>query len=115
MRMRMAGGFAPVMVQSVRSDCGPQHVLGADGLCYPKRGFPNRDRMWPKGRAPLLTGGERNAITKASRAAKKIERTTKQLQRLGMIKKPQSRRAAPRSARAPLEISPGATRIINVD
>lgn len=110
---RLGGGFPPMMIQSMRSDCGPKHILGDDGLCYPKRGFPNGDRMWPRGRQPLLTGGERNAITKASRAAKKIERTTKQLQRLGMIKKPSTQRRQP--PRAPQhQIAPGATRIINV-
>lgn len=111
---RLGSGFPPDMIQSVRSDCGPRHVLGSDGLCYPKRGFPNRDRMWPKGRAPLLTGGERNAITKAAAAARKITRTTKQLQKLGMIRKPTPRRARPPARAAHHEIGPGQTRIINV-
>jgi len=109
---RVGGGFAPEMVASTRSDCGPKHLLGWDGLCYPKRGFPNKDRMWPKGRAPLLTGGERNAITTANRAAKKIERTTKQLQRMGMIKKPNPRRRI--AAPAMRQITPG-TSIVNVE
>jgi len=110
----VGGTFAPMAVQTVRRECGPDHILGWDGMCYPKRGFPNRDRMWPKGRAPLLTGGERNAITTANRAAKKIERTTKQLQRMGMIKKPNPRRRiAPRAA-AMRQITPG-TSIVNVE
>jgi len=105
-------GLVPAQRPSSTSICPRGSVLGKDGLCYNKRGFPNSQRKWPKGRAPLLTGGERNAITKASRAARKIERTTKQLQRLGMIKKPSRRRAAaPRQVRA---IAPG-TSIVNVE
>jgi len=51
--------------------------------------------MWPQPRRPLLTGGDLNAISKASRAASRIERQTKRLQKLGMMRKPTSKRAAP--------------------
>jgi len=81
-------GMQPMVETRQRMDCLPGMVLGRDNLCYSKRDIRNSDRKWPKGRAPLLTGGERNAITKASRAAKKIETTTKSLQRMGMLKKP---------------------------
>jgi len=80
---------AGVVAESVIRDiavCPPKHVLGDDGVCY--KGLANRNRMYPKGRAPLLTGGEMRAITTAGRAAKKLEAKQKTLQRLGLMKKP---------------------------
>jgi len=80
---------AGVVAGSVIRDiavCPKKHVLGDDGVCY--KGLANRNRMYPKGRAPLLTGGEMRAITTAGRAAKKLEAKQKTLQRLGLMKKP---------------------------
>jgi len=80
---------AGVVAGSVIRDiavCPKRHVLGDDGVCY--KGLANRNRMYPKGRAPLLTGGEMRAITTAGRAAKKLEAKQKTLQRLGLMKKP---------------------------
>jgi len=78
-----------------RTTCLPGDLVGNDGLCYNRKSLTNKERMWPKGRAPLLTGGEMRAISIAARAAGKFERTQKRLQKLGMIKKPSgSRRAA---------------------
>lgn len=74
--------------------CPRGTILGDDGLCYNNHDLTNKQRKWPKGRAPLLTGGEVNAISIASRAAGKIERKTKQLQKMGMLKKPTRRRAS---------------------
>jgi len=76
-----------------RTTCLPGDLVGADGLCYNRKSLSNKERMWPKGRAPLLTGGEMRAISIASRAAGKFERTQKRLQKLGMIKKPSRARA----------------------
>jgi hypothetical protein len=90
---RYGAALHPFVEDRMVRSCLPGMVLGNDGLCYNKRDLTNKERQYPKGRAPLLTGGERNAISKASRAAKKIERTTKQLYKLGMIKKPTARRA----------------------
>lgn len=95
---RFGAALAPDTEMRLHRECLPGMVLGNDDLCYNKRDITNRERKYPKGRAPLLTGGERNAITKASRAAKKIERTAKQLQKMGMLKKP-SRGRAPSSIR----------------
>lgn len=67
-------------------------VLGVDGLCYNKRDISNKERMWPRGRRPLLTGGEMRAISTASRAATKVQSKVKQLQSLGLLKKPMARR-----------------------
>jgi len=76
----------------VRRVCQRRHVLGADGMCYPKNSISNRDRWWPAPRKPLLTGGDLNAIAKAARAARRIQTTTKRLQKIGMLPKPKSSR-----------------------
>jgi hypothetical protein len=68
-------------------------VLGADGYCYNKSQISNKERMWPKGRRPLLTGGDMGAITKAARAAKRLQATQGKLQKMGMLKKPSRPRA----------------------
>jgi len=85
---RYGAGMVPLVEARRHLDCLPGMVLGTDEICYNRRDLKNAERKYPKGRAPLLTGGERNAISKANRAAKKIERTTKQLQSMGMMKKP---------------------------
>jgi len=71
-----------------RAECIRGMVVGSDGLCYNKSQIKNSDRMWPKGRRPLLTGGDMAAISKAARAAGRLERTTKRLQKIGLMKKP---------------------------
>ena len=86
-----------------RATCLPGMQLGNDGLCYNRGNITNKQRMWPAGRKPLLTGGQMNAISIAARAAKRLEVTTKRLQRMGMMKKPASRRALPRGHVARLE------------
>jgi len=78
-----------------RAICLRGMQLGDDGLCYNKAQISNKQRMWPAGRKPLLTGGEMGAISVASRAGRRLEAATKRLQRLGMMKKPASRRALP--------------------
>ena len=62
--------------------------LGNDGLCYNKKQITNKERMWPQGRRPLLTGGDMRAISVAARAGARLERTTKRLQKIGLMKKP---------------------------
>jgi len=83
-----------------RAICLRGMVLGNDGLCYNKTGFRNSDRMWPRGRRPLLTGGEMRAIGIASSAAKRVERTKKRLESMGMLRKAAPRRALPRHQHA---------------
>ena len=75
------------------SVCPRGTVLGTDGLCYNRRDIKNSERMWPRGRRPLLTGGDMRCISIAAAAAKKIEKKTKQLQSMGMLKKHVHRRA----------------------
>ena len=71
-----------------RAICLRGMVVASDGLCYNKSQIKNSDRMWPRGRRPLLTGGDMSAIAKAARAASRLERTTKRLQKIGLMKKP---------------------------
>lgn len=96
---RFGAGLEPAIRASHTRICPRGTVLGIDGLCYNKRDLTNRDRFWPKGRAPLLTGGEMRCITVASRAATKIRTKTKQLQKLGML--PKASRRAPARRQLP--------------
>jgi len=79
-----------------RTTCLPGDLVGNDGLCYNRKSLTNSQRQWPKGRAPLLTGGQMNAIRIAAAASAKLERTTKRLQKIGLMKKAAPRRAAPK-------------------
>jgi len=69
-----------------RAVCLPGMQLGNDGLCYNKGAITNSQRQWPRGRRPLLTGGDMRAIGIAARAGAKLDRTTKRLRTLGMMK-----------------------------
>ena len=89
---RYGAGLQPGIMTIDRAVCLPGMQLGDDGLCYNKGQITNKQRMWPRGRRPLLTGGQMRAIGIASSAAKTVERTTKRLQELGMLKKPMPRR-----------------------
>jgi len=75
-----------------RAVCLPGMVLGDDDKCYNRGQLKNSERMWPRGRRPLLTGGDMRAIGIAARAGARLERTTKRLQKIGMMKKPAPRR-----------------------
>jgi len=100
---RFGAGFEPDVIMTDTRRCGRGAVLGIDGLCYNRRDLRNSDRFWPRGRRPLLTGGEMRAISTASSAAKKLQRKEKQLQELGLLKRPaRGRRAAPAGHRATL-------------
>lgn len=90
---RFGAGLQPAVRSMETRVCPRGSVLGIDGLCYNKRDLANRDRFWPRGRRPLLTGGEMRCITVASRAASKIRTKTKQLQKMGML--PKATRRAP--------------------
>jgi len=75
-----------------RAICLPGMVIAVDGLCYNKKQIRNSERMWPRGRRPLLTGGDMRAISIASRAANRLTRTAVRLQEMGLIKKPVARK-----------------------
>jgi len=76
-----------------RAVCLRGMVLGNDDLCYNRSQIKNADRMWPRGRRPLLTGGDMRAISTAARAGKRLEGATKRLQKIGLMKKPAPRKA----------------------
>jgi len=117
---RFGAALEPRFVARNTRTCLPGMVLGkenAEGfaLCYNKGSITNKQRLYPVGRRPLLTGGDMKAISRAARAAKAIEGKTKQLQRMGMLRKPSRGRARPRIAAAPniklLESGPGSVQI----
>jgi len=110
---RYGAGMIPIEEQRLHSTCLPGMVLGNDDICYNRKDLKNNERLYPKGRRPLLTGGDRNAITRAARAARAIQRTEKQLQKMGMLRKP-TRRAAPKVSPY-RQIGPGGPSIINVE
>ena len=94
---RYGAALEPGVMIIERSVCLPGMQLGNDGLCYNKGAITNSQRQWPRGRRPLLTGGEMRAIGIAARAGSKLERTTKRLRSLGMMKALPKGRAAPRA------------------
>jgi len=71
-----------------RATCRRGMILGDDDLCYNKGQISNKQRQWPRGRRPLLTGGDMRAISIAARAGARLERTSKRLQKIGLMKKP---------------------------
>lgn len=92
---RYGAGMVPIAEMIRRMDCtfgGTVRglILGDDGLCYNKGQISNKERKWPRGRRPLLTGGEMRAISTAARAAGRLKRTTGRLEKIGMLKKKKS-------------------------
>ena len=83
---RYGAALEPGVMVIERSVCLPGMNLGDDGLCYNKGAITNKQRQWPRGRRPLLTGGDMRAIGIAARAGSKLDRTTKRLRSLGMMK-----------------------------
>ena len=79
-------GRAPTMVSRSVRQCPPGYALGKDGVCYDH--ISNRNREHPKGRKPLLTGGEMNAITRAASAGRRLERAKKSLKRASKALQP---------------------------
>ena len=89
---RYGAALEPGVMTINRNVCLRGMQLGNDGLCYNRGAIKNKERMWPAGRKPLLTGGEMRAINIAASAGRKLEGATTRLQKLGMIKKPTPRR-----------------------
>ena len=105
---RYGAGIEPAVVDRRHLICPRGSILGkqeADGsfLCYNRGDISNKERKYPRGRRPLLTGGEVRAISIASSAAKKFQSKEKQLQELGLVKKPASASTALIKAKAELE------------
>ena len=95
---RYGAGLVPGSRMIDRAICLRGMQLGNDGLCYNKGQIKNSERMWPRGRRPLLTGGDMRAISIASRAANRLTRTAVRLQEIGLIKKPVTRKPRKKSA-----------------
>jgi len=89
---RYGAALQPGSMMIDRAVCLRGMQLGNDGLCYNRGAITNKQRMWPAGRKPLLTGGEMRAINIAAAAGRKLEGATTRLQKLGMLKKPMPRR-----------------------
>ena len=87
---RYGAALVPAQRSAVTLHCPKGAVLGDDDLCYNRRELRNTDRKWPRGRRPLLTGGEMRAISIANRAAGKLRRNQKRLQAMGMLPKPKA-------------------------
>jgi len=92
---RYGAALTPGSMIVDRAICLKGMQLADDGLCYNKSQISNKQRMWPAGRKPLLSGGDMRAISIAARAGRRLEGATKRLQRLGMMKKPSSARRPP--------------------
>jgi len=98
---RFGAGMVPGSMMVDRAVCLRGMQLGIDGLCYNKGQITNKQRMWPRGRRPLLTGGDMRAIGIAARAGSKLERTTTRLRGLGLMKAlPKPRKAHAHAKRA---------------
>jgi len=93
-------GLEPGSITISRAVCLRGMQLGNDGLCYNKSQISDKQRMWPAGRKPLLTGGDMGAISTAARAGRRLELATKRLQKMGMMKKPVRGRLSPARGRA---------------
>ncbi len=99
---RYGAALEPGIMVIERSVCLPGMQLGNDGLCYNKGAITNKQRQWPRGRKPLLTGGDMRAIAIAARAGSTLDRTTKRLRALGLMK----RLPAPRKTAAHAHAKP---------
>ncbi len=100
---RFGAALEPAVRMTDTRVCPRGTVLGMDGLCYNRRDIRNNERAWPRGRRPLLTGGEMRCITVAASAAKKLKTKQKQLETLGLLKRPAPRRRLPAGHTARLE------------
>jgi hypothetical protein len=101
---RFGAGIVPQRMARETRWCPRNMVLGNDGVCYSRRELRKSDRMWIPGRKPLLTGGDLSAIARAARAATRVKATSKRLQSLGLLPKPN--RGRPRGRVAHVDSRP---------
>jgi len=83
---RYGAGEVPASMVIDRAVCRKGMRLGDDGLCYAKTQISNKQRMWPRGRRPLLTGGDMRAISIAARSGKRLDDTAGKLRGMGLMK-----------------------------
>lgn len=119
---RFGAALEPTFQTINKRVCLPGMVLGKPDvgglpLCYNVGAISNKERLWPKGAAPLLTGGEMSAIRKAATAAGKFQRAGKRLAAVGKtFSGPAGRRAPARRLTAGrtvkvLESGPGSVQL----
>jgi len=82
---RYGSGLVPALCTNTTRRCPKGAVLGNDGICYNRKEITNKEREWPRGRKPLLSGGEMRAISTAASAARRLTGKVAQLQSMGMI------------------------------
>ena len=78
-------GVAPAQRSIAVRDCPAGMVLGKDGICYNRAQLRKSERAHPPARKPLMTGGDLNAISRASSVARKLKRKNKELRKLGLL------------------------------
>jgi len=105
---RFGAALEPTFQTINKRVCLPGMVLGKPDvgglpLCYNIGAISNKERLWPKGAAPLLTGGEMSAIRKAATAAGKFQRAGKRLAAVGKTF------SGPAARRAPRRVGPRGT------
>jgi len=83
---RYGAALEPGSMVIDRAVCLRGMQLGDDGLCYNKSQISNKQRKWPRGRRPLLSGGDMRAIGIAARAGARLDKTSTRLRGLGMMK-----------------------------
>jgi len=66
------------------AQCPRGTVLGKDGICYAN--LANKNRLYPRGRRPLLTGGDMKAIGRARTAGNRLANAKSDLIAIGMLK-----------------------------
>jgi len=109
---RFGAAMAPMGRSILTLDCLPGMVLGKDDLCYNRRDISNKERKWPRGTKPLGTPGEMAALRKAASFGRRMETTIKRMQKIGVIKKPASRKSPPK----PKMLAPGSgVHVVNVE
>lgn len=107
------GKWGPAEMPKVSSrtvrKCRKGFVLGDDNLCYSKKEMPRnaRNRKWRPGMRPIVTAGQRRATKIAARAADELEGHVKELQKLGLMKKPKPRAQARHVRTQPTNITHG--------
>jgi len=85
----------PGVMNIERSVCLRGMQLGNDGLCYNRGHLRNTQRMWPRGRRPLLTGGEVRAVAIAARVGTRVDKMATRLRGMGLMKRlPTPKKAA---------------------
>lgn len=94
------GRYGPAAVPGSRitdvATCDRGMVLGKDGLCYAN--LANRNRLYPRGRRALLTGGDMRAISRARRAGNRLANAKSDLVAIGMLKSASPRRRKKKTA-----------------